>query len=626
MTTPVAHAETARAPKPSHRSAYIATAWMAATGVALGIAYFPALFSGWGSRDDEGVFVFALRGFLANHGSLYKSIWSDMYGSFYYLAMSTIYRLIGQQPTLENGRWIVLVLTVASGALFGASVWRVTKNLPCTLLCQTAAFLVLIQRAGAEPMHPGSLATFLVACVVFELSSYAVTARTAHLIAIGVATGALVMTKVNAGALVGVAVVFALVVGNEEIPARVQSLVAGLTALVPILLVAQNFSLVWVATLALLVVIAIVGLFLLTTIDQLPIPRNALVPVVSAAAAAAVVSLAFPLFSGTSLGEELNGVFIRPLKLPGAFLVPAHAEVGWLLVVVTVVGMYATFASRSLPAASSRPFSDWTRALLAVLALWLLGVVVSEFVSGAALTLWLPVILLLPAFAYCSRRSDPVRWALRATLIVALLEFMVVYPVAGSQVAWGTVALVVPCAIALAAAIDRTRIWRQSGRMFRGGTTAVIGIGLVLVSGAWPFGLWHTYLGNPRLNLPGAGLMRIDPEATAHLQSVAANLRAHCDAFYGVPNENSLYILSGVRAVSYMVANAGIAGMTPEQQARVTDALNAGAKAHERVCILRDKSQRIVLPPSHLTSMLKEYSKPVANVGQYAITVRPGQR
>ena len=45
-------------------------------------------------------------------------------------------------------------------------------------------------------------------------------------------------------------------------------------------------------------------------------------------------------------------------------------------------------------------------ALLAVLALWLLGVIVSEFVSSAPLTQWLPAIVLLPALAYCSRRTD----------------------------------------------------------------------------------------------------------------------------------------------------------------------------------------------------------------------------
>ena len=122
--------------------------------------------------------MFALRGFLQNHGSLYSSIWSDMYGSFYFLAMSTVYRLIGQHT---EPRERAVDRPRPDGRVRGAlrrSVWRLTKNLPCTIVCETAAFLVLIQRAGMEPMHPGSLAVFLVALVMFELSSYTMTART----------------------------------------------------------------------------------------------------------------------------------------------------------------------------------------------------------------------------------------------------------------------------------------------------------------------------------------------------------------------------------------------------------------------------------------------------------------
>ena len=106
----------------SRRSALIAAGAIVVTGVGLAAAFFPMLFNEWGERDDEGVFVFALREFLSHHGKLYSTIWTDMYGPFYYLVMSTIYRVIHQQPTLENGRWIVLVITTASAALFGASV------------------------------------------------------------------------------------------------------------------------------------------------------------------------------------------------------------------------------------------------------------------------------------------------------------------------------------------------------------------------------------------------------------------------------------------------------------------------------------------------------------------------
>ena len=130
--------------------------------------------------------------------------------------MSTVYRVIHQQPTLENGRWIVLVVTVLSVAFFGGAVWRVSKNLPCAVLCEVAAFLILIEGAGNEPMHPGSLGVLLLAIVAFELSSYATNPRTLHLTLLGVAAGALTMTKLNAGGLVVIAVAVGLVMGNRN--------------------------------------------------------------------------------------------------------------------------------------------------------------------------------------------------------------------------------------------------------------------------------------------------------------------------------------------------------------------------------------------------------------------------
>ena len=258
-----------------------------------------------------------------------------MYGPFYYLVMSTIYRVIHQQPTLENGRWIVLVITTASAALFGASVWRVTKSVAASLLCEIAGFLILIQIAGHEPMHPGSLGVLLVSLVAFELSSYAATRRTLHLALLGAATGALIMTKVNAGGLVAAAVVFALVVGSKKTPRWMQITVGVLAGLLPIVLVLQNISEAWAATFALVVIISIVGVFVVSSIDQLPLNSWPLLPVVSGAAAAIVCSLAFPMLSGTHLSDEISGVFIRPLALPGAFTVPANVQLEWFSIVLT---------------------------------------------------------------------------------------------------------------------------------------------------------------------------------------------------------------------------------------------------------------------------------------------------
>ena len=106
----------------SGRAAVVAGGFMAATGVLLAGAYFPMMFSHWQTYDDEGLFLVSLRQLLRQHQHLYTGVWADKYGPFYYMVMTTLYRVIHLQPTLENGRWIVLILTTMSAALFGGAV------------------------------------------------------------------------------------------------------------------------------------------------------------------------------------------------------------------------------------------------------------------------------------------------------------------------------------------------------------------------------------------------------------------------------------------------------------------------------------------------------------------------
>ena len=237
---------------------------------------------------------------------------------------------------------------------------------------------------------------------------------------------------------------------------------------------------------------------------------------------------------------------------------------------------------------------------------------------------WLPALVLLPALAYCCESPDPVRLALRSAVVVAALQILVAYPVAGSQTSWGTVAMVVPCGIALAVGAERSRLWLESGRLVRAGATAVLCFALIVGTGIWPPALWKTYVDSPRLALPGTGLIRLDANTTAILQGVSRRLRADCDTFYGVPNQNSLYIFSGVPAVTGIVANGGPAGLTVAQQRTVVAALRKKERTHERVCVVRYFMPGKP-PPGPLATALSQYAHIVSDVYPYTIS-RHGYR
>jgi hypothetical protein len=334
-----------------------------------------------------------------------------------------------------------------------------------------------------------------------------------------------------------------------------------------------------------------------------------------------VGSLAFPLITGTPLTSEIKGVFIRPLTLPSAFTIPANVRLEWFTVALTVAGVCAAFVFRSRSRESVAEWSGWTHATMAALAVWLLGLGVTVFAYPTwVVAKWLPAIVLLPALAFCSQSPESVRLALRATVVLATLQILVVYPVAGSQVGWGTVAMAVPCCIALAAGVDHSRAWREANLFIRGGAAVFLSVAFVIAIGQWPPTIWKGYLDSQSMGLPGTGLIRIDPTYDAGLKQVVQSLQAQCDTFYGVPNQNSFYIFSGLPAVTGIVANAGISGLTNQQRAQIIDALQQANDANKRVCILRDTSQVIALPPGPLTDVLNQYSSVVATVGSYTIS------
>jgi hypothetical protein len=602
----------------TRRRSVVAAATFVGSGIALAAAFFPFLFNTWYPRDDEGVFVMGLRESLAGHGHLYSTIWSDLYGPFYYGSMSAVYRVIHQQPTLENGRWITLVLITAAAALLGASVWRLTKSLVFGILCEVAAFLLLVQVATTTSMHPGFLGVLLVAVMTFEVSSYASRPRTVHLVTIGIALGALLMTKINVGGLAGVALVFGLVVGSRITPKRIQILVGVATACVPVALVFQNIVLPWVDTLAVLVVGTIVGMWIIMSIDPITLARWRVFPIAVGAAATIVCCLAYPLFLGTHLSDELRGVFIRPLSLPNALIVPANVGLDWLTVVVAVAAVGLAVVFRSLSRESIGAQAPWTHGALAAVSLWVFGIGVQSEISNWAVARWLPILVAVPALAFCCSSPEPVRLALRLLVPLAALQVLLVYPVAGAQLAWGTVAMFVPCAIGLATGLDGSRIWRELGWLKQAGV-AVFGCVALLATTAWPTTVWDSYSKLSPLDLPGAGLIRIDPAVASTLRDAVAALRTDCDTFYGSPNLNSFYIFTGLPPLTGMVANGGPRGLTTDQQQQVVDALHERTAAGKRVCILRDGTVTAT-SGGPLQNELDQYLKTVATAGNFTVS------
>jgi hypothetical protein len=558
-------------------------------GLFLAVAFFPQLFNSVATYDDEGYFLVTVRQFL-HHGSLYVHTLGTSYGPFYWSFIGLIYRLTDQNPTLVSGRLVVLAFTMLSSGIFAAAVWRVTRNLLFSTLCQVATFCSLILVAGNEPISPGSTIVLLLSILVYALASYSVKQRNHLLVIAGMATGALTMTKINIGIFAVAGLAVALVVGNSAYPRWFRSIIGAGAVLLPFVLMFQRISESGIATFAFLVGLSMLGTCVVMSVDAISLAPRGLIAAVSGFGAVVFVSLLWPLLSGTSPGALFTEVFVRPLQQVNILTILPVVGIQWFATLITALVVIAVSARRISVDQLLPPKSPIRYLALSAAALFVLGLGIDTFVRlGVFGTFgaWLPAIVLLPALALIADVPPRIRLALRLIVPIAILQVLHAYPVAGSQVEWATVVMFVPCAIALAAGMDGLRMWREASRAVRGFAVGSLSVVIALTAGLWPLAVWVNYYDLSALHLPGAQLVRVDPQTGRELRLLTYVVKKNCDTFYSVPGLDSLYIYSGLPPPTGQLANWPGA-LTNSQEQEVVSELSHLQATGKRVCIVRD--------------------------------------
>gem|GEM_PF-5019821 len=558
-------------------------------GLFLAVAFFPQLFNSVATYDDEGFFLVTVRQFL-HHGSLYVHTLGTSYGPFYWSFIGLIYRLTGHSPSLYSGRLLVLAFTALSSGIFAAAVWRVTRNLLFSTLCQVATFCSLILVAGSEPISPGSTIVLLLSILIYALASFAVEQRNSLLVIAGMATGALTMTKINIGIFAVAGLAVALVVGNSAYPRWFRSIIGAGAVLLPFVLMFQRISESGIATFAFLVGVSMLGTCVVMSVDAISLAPRGLIAAVSGFGAVVFVSLLWPLLSGTSPGALFIAVFVRPLQQVNILTILPVVGIQWFAILITALVVIAVSARRIGVDQLLPPKSPIRYLALSAAALFVLGLGIDTFgVLGVYGTFgaWLPAIVLLPALALIADVPPRIRLALRLIVPIAILQVLHAYPVAGSQVEWATVVMFVPCVIALAAGMDGLRMWREARPALRGLAVGSLCVVIALLAGLWPLAVWVNYYDLSALHLPGAQLVRVDPQTGRELRQLTYVVHRNCDTFYSVPGLDSLYIYSGVPTPTGQLANWPGA-LTNSQEQEVVSELSHFQATGKRVCIVRD--------------------------------------
>lgn len=505
--------------------------------------------------DDEGYLLLTLRNFLEG-GRLYDEIFSQ-YGPWPYVYHQFVTTVVDQPLTHALGRTLTALHWIGCALLCGGLVGWVTRMTTAAVFTSLATFGLLWQMS-AEPTHPGSLISAMITIAAFYAAMTHAAARWAWLGAgLGVIGALLLLTKINVGLLfiAGVGVGALRLTAWPERWQRAAEVLAttGLLA-VPWGLMVGKLNDFRVLVFAIQFSAAAAGLLWVTPANTgrrwIP-PRTWAVASGTFLGSLGLVVLVVCL-QGTSLAALIQTVLVDPLRQPASFLL----GIKWLPAVwpVTLVCWLVT-ARAGWELRQRRSLGSITRRTLIALRLttgvafianaeaWLTVFGVSRFIVFC-----LP---LLPVFLVplgsdneaSGKRSGAIFWL----AAIALPQVLHAYPVAGSQMGWGTF-LFVPLL-----AIGMNDVWFALGRdrprlekwipLAGWGLLAVVGVGQVAVLAAT---CWENYRTSQPLGLPGAENIRLPGRARATLRVMTLNASVHADMLFSRPGMFSYNLWSGV--------------------------------------------------------------------------------
>lgn len=575
------------------------------------------LFSQFAVFDDEGFFDYSLKLFMAGH-PLYSSDFS-VYGPFYYELFGTVFALLGTSVTTDTGRLIELVIWLLASFGLGFTAHRLTGRLSLGVAALGLAFF-LLSAMSAEPMHPEALICALLISMA-GVTAFALPHRPrTALTALGALTGALLLTKVNAGGFALISIVFAVIMSGASLYRHAILRWAGIAALVLVTpaVMAPNLNTTWAQMYAVLVVLSALALALIAT----PVAHDSAPDesawwaqwLIGGFAGMTILVLIIVFALGTSPAALISQIIVVPAsKQGGALTVPltlTGAAIWWSLGSVAVAWtLRRTGLLRvGVGGASASAWPGVLRTVAGVAILLSLGNQFPfEIYPKAAFALAMPLtwVAALP-----SRRDlfGP-RGRLIRLLIpsVALLQGLVAYPVAGAQVGLSSILFVLCGVICLADGWADLVAWtaarNTSGLLADTGLTALfvaLALGSVFQLVIQPMSAWQTqYRAGTPLRISGATLLRLAPAQAQTLDSIVRTVPEHCGTLMELPGLYSFNLWTGLPTPTPLTGEQPWwAFLSPAQQR----ANLAAAKSSLGLCAIQDDAAANYngMPPPHV--------------------------
>ncbi len=563
----------------------VATSLLAiAAAFALILDAYYEIFRNMSCYDDEGYMLIQIRHFL-NGRALYDDIVTP-YGPTYFLLVRLAF---GVLPFGHDGiRLLTLGSLGLASALCALCVLGLTRRAELSVLAGLLTGLKLVRPFAAEPGHPQIVVTILVAAIAAIMAWWNPRRPVAMAGLVGVLVAALGMTKINVGAYAAISLFMAFLLASDESSWLVRFLrnwVILAAVALPFALIRSRLATRFGAGQAVFYVVPICAV-LLTAIGASAPARDRRLgtpPIVSyllGGAVATIALCAFALVCGTTSRGVISGIILMPLQMMSAFgqgpLTSDSRPEAALSLLIAV--FYFLALRRGLQ------FSSVAVAVLklifaaTVIAPVLLGR--STALQGWGLFLWIVLVPLPESEGEAARGDETGRVDLSrlSLVLLAALQPLQSYPVAGSQVAIGTMLMVSAAIVCLADLLAWAR--------FRAGVASAAAWALQAVGPATTVALLafmvvrvaqekSAYDQSVPLGIHESSRLRLPERQVAGIRWLVANINHSCDTFLCPTGFHSLYLWTDKEPPSRIVLGHVLSLFTQSEQQALLDSIEA---------------------------------------------------
>lgn len=582
------------------------------------------LFTQFMVYDDEGYVLWSLKNYV-ELGALYTKVYSQ-YGPAFFAAYDALHRLTGFAFTNENARWITLVFWCGTSFVAGAIAAELTRSLVARLATIGLTFAALFVMCS-EPIHPGGPLAFLSAVAAWCGTVAIVRDRPRWLALAGGALGAAtLLTKINVGVFLFVASGSWLVLHGPFSPGNRRALgwvvLLGCVAS-PLALMHAKLADPRYAGFALVFASSAAALALL--LRRIARPTHAAgdfgVFAGAAASVAALVILAV-LARGTSWTDLVQGVAIAPFNQTNAFSFPPRATPQAVRLALAGLVVAAWLASRpTLPPLAVKIIAAVR--LLAAVAVGFACLDVVENSIGRYLFYFASALAWVCAWPLRDEDS-PVTRARVWLAWVFVWQTLHAFPVAGSQLAWGSLLgapLLVAGASEAITVLCPGRIgWARIAQTLV--LSAALAPCVVLARAGWNYRAVST-----RLELPGARRLQLPPNITQGLRALDRNIRLHGGLLFSQPGMFSFNLWSGHPTPTAANVTVWSTLLSDVQQREIRARLDADPRA---VVITQQYVLGLLIaqgfaPRGELHAFIVEDFAPAFRIDTYAFWTRRGR-